>query len=768
MNIPLPPALQTNMLNRPQTLQALQSNRVSLGAPIHFGADSLEKSAAPRSLLALAPTQQTFINKVKDILQPFGVEDVQRWDETKTPPLPVLQAFIKSGAFVAGVPLPSIEQASGLLNSPALQPFISEENRQKLTALATDPAYQQNLAFLKSLGAEGASKAMAAACMEITKKTGVGVGTFMGVNNGLAAQSISKIGTQDQQALWLNALNQGIFTYAFGLTEENIGSDPRSIETTFKKEIDANGKTVYRLNGNKKFIGNAARVLDKEGKVIHRGADFICVYAVDNPKAPPSQRTYRAFMVPRTLIGEENIWHSGKEHNKMGLREVNNGNFKLKDVVVPEELMLGIPEEDIYKKLLGLLDITRLFVGAMSLGSAEASLEIARQYAAERDQNGGKIQQFQGVTFPLDMLESKTAAIKLMVMEGARLVDEAEAQREKINAEIGKGFKAEIQQRFNQEISEEMACRLVDLAPSSKEIAEKSPKAKGETFLGALSTRLNRTFSAADGEALVKSAAKLQEKRKGELRVGLETAMAKLFASELAEEAAHQGITTLGGNGFMEDTKEGRGLPKRMRDARVVTIYEGTSNVNRNVISGSVCIGAAKKVGQSLRSGIRYFLFKSPLTKRLHFKILKDTSRTPQERVNAGYQYAVTGVLEQYQTALATLEKDWKKNGTPAEFAGWDQKDIDRQQNLIATLPVQKRMHLMADIATYRKLLQLATSHMDFLAKKPTLTPDEQQFKKSLKLFEIMAEEAVVSKGREMGSKTLAALEAAYIEKMKR
>lgn len=57
--------------------------------------------------------------------------------------------------------------------------------------------------------------------------------------------------------------------------------------------------------------------------------------------------------------------------------------------------------------------------------------------------------------------------------------------------------------------------------------------------------------------------------------------MAKLFASEAAEAVISGAIQTLGGYGYLEEF----GLAKIYRDARVCQIYEGTSDIQRMVIS---------------------------------------------------------------------------------------------------------------------------------------------------------------------------------------
>ena len=63
-----------------------------------------------------------------------------------------------------------------------------------------------------------------------------------------------------------------------------------------------------------------------------------------------------------------------------------------------------------------------------------------------------------------------------------------------------------------------------------------------------------------------------------------DAAQAKLFASEAATWCAHQSIQILGGMGYVSDMPAER----HYRDARITEIYEGTSEVQRLVIGGSV------------------------------------------------------------------------------------------------------------------------------------------------------------------------------------
>lgn len=63
-----------------------------------------------------------------------------------------------------------------------------------------------------------------------------------------------------------------------------------------------------------------------------------------------------------------------------------------------------------------------------------------------------------------------------------------------------------------------------------------------------------------------------------------EAAMAKLHCSETATFVAHQAIQVLGGMGYVSDMP----VERNYRDARITEIYEGTSEIQRLVIAGSV------------------------------------------------------------------------------------------------------------------------------------------------------------------------------------
>ncbi|MBS6212268.1 MAG: acyl-CoA dehydrogenase [Proteus hauseri] len=80
---------------------------------------------------------------------------------------------------------------------------------------------------------------------------------------------------------------------------------------------------------------------------------------------------------------------------------------------------------------------------------------------------------------------------------------------------------------------------------------------------------------------LVYNAAKAKETKK---RFSVEAAMAKLYAAEVAMEVTTKCVQLFGGYGYTREYP----VERMMRDAKITEIYEGTSEVQRMVISGDV------------------------------------------------------------------------------------------------------------------------------------------------------------------------------------
>jgi butyryl-CoA dehydrogenase len=73
--------------------------------------------------------------------------------------------------------------------------------------------------------------------------------------------------------------------------------------------------------------------------------------------------------------------------------------------------------------------------------------------------------------------------------------------------------------------------------------------------------------------------------------VSKESAMAKTFATDLGMKVTTNALQIMGGSGYMKEFP----MEKMMRDAKILQIYEGTNQIQRNVIGQALIKEAAKK-----------------------------------------------------------------------------------------------------------------------------------------------------------------------------
>jgi alkylation response protein AidB-like acyl-CoA dehydrogenase len=89
--------------------------------------------------------------------------------------------------------------------------------------------------------------------------------------------------------------------------------------------------------------------------------------------------------------------------------------------------------------------------------------------------------------------------------------------------------------------------------------------------------------------ALVYSVAKYIDS--GAKDISKESAMAKLFATDVAMKVTVDAVQVFGGSGYMKEYP----VEKMMRDAKILQIYEGTNQIQRNVIGQALIKETAKK-----------------------------------------------------------------------------------------------------------------------------------------------------------------------------
>ena len=176
----------------------------------------------------------------------------------------------------------------------------------------------------------------------------------------------------------------------------------------------------------------------------------------------------------------------------------------------------------------------------------------------------------------LGLRASDTSAI---VMDGATIGADA------VLGEVGKGFAIAMSGLDGGRIG--IAAQSVGIARRALELARAYAKERRQ-FGRPIADFEGLRFSIAKAESdlaasrlLALRAAWLRDRGRSFTR---EAAMAKLYASEMAQRATHAAVQILGGNGYMRDYA----VERYARDGRATTIYEGTSEIQRIVIARSL------------------------------------------------------------------------------------------------------------------------------------------------------------------------------------
>ena len=308
----------------------------------------------------------------------------------------------------------------------------------------------------------------AIAVEELSRVDG-GTGVILSAHTSLGSYPIAAYGTEEQKQKYLIPLAKGEKIGAFGLTEENAGSDAGGTETIAVLEGD-----YYILNGEKIFITNAGE------------ADIYIIFAVTTPNI--GTRGISAFIVEKGWEG----FSFGKHYDKMGIRSSATAQLIFNDVKVPKENLLG-KEGEGFKIAMSTLDGGRIGIAAQALGIAQGAYEHALEYSKERIQFGKPICQQQIIAFKLADMATKLRAARLLIYSAAELKENHE-------------------------------------------------------------------------------------------RYSMESAMAKQYASDVCLEIVNDALQIFGGSGYLK----GMEVERAYRDAKICTIYEGTNEIQRVVISSHI------------------------------------------------------------------------------------------------------------------------------------------------------------------------------------
>jgi glutaryl-CoA dehydrogenase len=231
--------------------------------------------------------------------------------------------------------------------------------------------------------------------MELNRGDG-SLGTLLGVQAGLAMQSIATLGSEEQKRRWLPPMARLDQLGAFALTEPAHGSDSVALETAARRDGD-----VWVIHGTKKWIGN--------GTI----ADVVVVWARD-----VADGRVKGFLVEPPTPG----YVATRIDGKGSLRAMWQAEITLTDVKVTEQNRL--PGALSFKDTARVLAGTRNAVAWAALGHATAAYEIAVSYCRQRTQFGKPLVSFQIVQDRLVKMLAEVSSMQLYCLRLGRLIEE--------------------------------------------------------------------------------------------------------------------------------------------------------------------------------------------------------------------------------------------------------------------------------------------------------------------------------------------------------
>jgi len=216
----------------------------------------------------------------------------------------------------------------------------------------------------------------------------------------LGALPIILSGTDEQKDRYFPRLASGEWLIAFGLTEAAAGSDVASNRMRAVRDGDE-----YVLNGSKRFITH--------GSV----ANVLTVFAITDAEAG-GRKGMSAFIVEADAPG----FAAPRVEHKMGIRGSPTAELTFDDARVPAGNRLG-EEGEGFKIAMATLDRSRLGIAAQAVGIAQGAIDAAVTYAADRQQFGQRVADFQGIQWMLADMASQAEAARQLTYAAAARVD---------------------------------------------------------------------------------------------------------------------------------------------------------------------------------------------------------------------------------------------------------------------------------------------------------------------------------------------------------
>lgn len=227
----------------------------------------------------------------------------------------------------------------------------------------------------------------------------------------LCVNNIHENASEAQKQKYLPKLISGEHIGGMAMTEPQAGSDALGMRTRAVKKGNK-----FLLTGTKMFITN--------GPI----GDVFVVYA----RTGEEKKSISTFIVEKGFPG----FRVGKKLKKLGMRASPTSELILENCEVPEENLVGQVNDSV-SHMMRNLNIERITISGISLGTASASLSYASKYALDRSQFGEPIANQQ-------MIQERLAEMATMLDAGRALTYVAAQAYDRGERAMSLGAKAKL------------------------------------------------------------------------------------------------------------------------------------------------------------------------------------------------------------------------------------------------------------------------------------------------------------------------------------
>src|SRR5437763_14354338 len=256
----------------------------------------------------------------------------------------------------------------------------------------------------RDVGGRGFSQMQNCRILEEIGRRDASTSVFVNAHHSIGIRALILFGSREQQAQWLPALVAGEKLAAFALTEREAGSDAANARMT---ATPSDNGSHYLLNGEKRYITNAAV------------SQVWTVMARTPVPGKPGKDAISAFLVTPDMPGVEMI--EGRM-TRLGIRGTATGRFRLNNVRVPKENILG-PLGKGLRVALTVLDFGRTTFGACCTGAAKHCLQLSIEHANSRQQFKKTLGNFDLVKKKIARMAADVYAMEAMTNVTASLID---------------------------------------------------------------------------------------------------------------------------------------------------------------------------------------------------------------------------------------------------------------------------------------------------------------------------------------------------------